>query len=93
MPAAVKKRTRAAQKLAKLSRWGNSLGLRIPQEGVKHLDLKEGESVACDIGHDRIVIRRASRRRKWTEAELLKGITPRITGDEIWARPVGKEIL
>lgn len=78
----------------KLSRWGNSLGLRIPQEAVDQLQLKEGESVELAVSIDSITIRRKRRRRKWTEAELLKGATPNRVGGEIdWGGPVGKEAL
>jgi len=35
------------QKTSKVTRWGNSLGFRIPQEGVDRLKLKEGESVCA----------------------------------------------
>jgi antitoxin MazE len=77
-----------------ISRWGNSLGLRIPSEGVRQLRLRDGESVTLEIGGDRIVIRRTSPRRKWTEAELLAGVTPDKVGGEVdWGRPVGREVL
>jgi antitoxin component of MazEF toxin-antitoxin module len=33
------------EKTSKVARWGNSLGFRIPQEGVDLLQLKEGEAV------------------------------------------------
>jgi len=32
-------------------------------------------------------------RKKWTERELLRGVTPKMVGGEInWGPPVGKEI-
>jgi antitoxin MazE len=95
MPAtATKKRKSRIQKVGKISRWGNSLGLRIPREGVEQLRLRDGESVDLEIGADTITIRRGKRRKKWTEAELLRGVTPEMVGGEIdWGGPVGREIL
>src|SRR5687767_5066197 len=85
------KRSKPIEKTTTLSRWGNSLGLRIPQEGVDQLRLKEGVKVDMEIGEDVITIRPSKRRKKWTEAELLRGVTPDMCGPEIWSVPVGKE--
>ena len=68
------------EKVCKVARWGDSLGFRIPREGVHRLKLKEGESVKVRIRGDTIAISRVKSRRKWTERELLKGITRRSAG-------------
>lgn len=81
------------QKVSKVARWGNSLGLRIPQEGVDQLNLKEGQSVSVRIKGDSISIRPLKPRKKWTEEELLKGITPDICGPDLVPDRVGKELL
>jgi antitoxin MazE len=81
------------EKTSKVSRWGNSLGLRIPQEGVDLLSLRDGETVKIQIKGDTITIRRTKPRRKWTEAELLEGLTPELCGPEIIKGRSGKEIL
>ncbi|HSU67622.1 MAG TPA: AbrB/MazE/SpoVT family DNA-binding domain-containing protein [Tepidisphaeraceae bacterium] len=81
------------EKTSKVARWGNSLGLRIPQEGVDQLNLKEGESVQVRVKGDTITIRRAKPRKKWTEEELLKGVTPSICGPDLIPDRVGKEIV
>ena len=78
----------------KVARWGNSLGLRIPREVVNRLNLKDGAAVSLEIGPDSVTIRPMRPRKKWTEAELLKGVTPQMVKGEIdWGGPVGKEIL
>jgi len=79
------------QKVSRVARWGNSLGVRIPQEVAKLLKLKDGESVQVQGKGDSITIRRAKPRKKWTEAELLKGITPDMLPRESWPEPVGRE--
>jgi antitoxin MazE len=82
-----------AQRTGKVSQWGNSLGVRIPQEAVEQLHLKDGESVHFEFAQDTITIRRASPRRKYTEAQLLKGITPAVCGPDLIANPTGREIV
>lgn len=81
------------EKVSKVARWGNSLGLRIPQEGVDRLGLKEGESVNVRVKGDTITIRRAKLRKKWTEKELLKGVTPSMCGPDLIPDRRGKEIV
>lgn len=84
---------RAIEKVSKVARWGNSLGFRIPQEGVDQLQLKEGESVNVRVKDDTITIRRAKKRKKWTESELLKGVTPAICGPDLVPGRRGREII
>lgn len=81
------------KKVSKVARWGNSLGLRIPQEGVDQLNLKEGESVNVRVKGDTITIRRARPRKKWTEKELLKGVTPPMCGPDLIPNRAGGELL
>ncbi len=81
------------EKTSKVSRWGNSLGLRIPQEGVDQLHLKDGQTVKVQIKGDTITIKRTKPRKKWTEAELLKGVTPEMCGPELIKGRVGRELL
>jgi len=81
-------------KNGRIARWGNSLGLRIPREVVDRLNLKDGAPVSLEIGADSVTIRPTRPRKKWTEAELLKGVTPQMVKGEIdWGGPVGKEVL
>ena len=81
-----------ARRKSTVSQWGNSLGLRIPQEAADQLKLKAGEQVSLEVRSDSITIRPMRQRRKWTEAELLKGVTPAAVGREVdWGGPVGKE--
>ena len=81
------------EKISKVARWGNSLGFRIPLEGVEQLKLQEGESVNVRVKGDTITIRRAKPRKKWTEKELLKGITPAICGPDLIPDRRGKELV
>jgi antitoxin component of MazEF toxin-antitoxin module len=60
---------------------------------VDQLQLKEGESVKVQVKGDTITIRRAKPRKKWTEQELLKGVTPAICGPDLIPDRAGKELL
>jgi len=81
------------EKVSKVARWGNSLGFRIPQEGVDQLKLKEGESVNVRVKDGTITISRAKTRKKWTEKELLKGVTPSMCGPDLIPNREGKELI
>jgi antitoxin MazE len=49
--------------------------------------------VSLEVSAGVITIRPVRERKKWTEAELLKGVTPEMVGGEVdWGPPVGKEI-
>lgn len=80
------------QRNGTVSRWGNSLGIRIPREAVERLRLVAGAEVTLEVADDAITIRPARARRKWKLADLLKGVTPAKVGGELdWGAPVGKE--
>jgi antitoxin MazE len=81
------------EKVRKVAKWGNSLGFRIPQEGVERLKLKEGQSVTVRVKGDTITISRMKARKKWTEKELLKGIKPAMCGPDLVPDRVGKELI
>jgi antitoxin MazE len=87
------KRAPMMRRKSTVSRWGRSLGLRIPQEAVDQLNLKAGEQVSMELAEDRITIKRSRSGKKWPEAALLKGVKPEMVGGEVdWGGPVGKEL-
>jgi antitoxin MazE len=58
----------------KVAKWGNSLGVRIPSDVAARVGLTEGSRVDVESApNGRIVITRS--RRRYTLAELLKGMT------------------
>lgn len=76
---------------SKVARWGNSLAFRIPQEIAEQLSLTDGEQVSVEVRSGALTVRPV--RKKWTENELLQGVTPEMVGGEIdWGLPVGKEV-
>lgn len=41
-----------------ISKWGNSLGVRIPNIATKHWSLKNGDTLDMEIHEDEIVIKK-----------------------------------
>jgi len=78
---------------AQVSRWGNSLAVRIPQSVVKDARLAEGDRLALDISPDGSIVLRPTTR-KYSLEELLSGIKPgNLHGETDWGLPQGKESL
>jgi antitoxin MazE len=71
-----------------ITKWGNSLALRIPAAIIKDLGIFEGVEVQLTIEGGRLIIERP----RYTLEELLSGITPENIHSEITTGdPVGHE--
>jgi antitoxin MazE len=80
-----------AARQSKVARWGNSLAFRLPQDVVEELRLSDGAQVSVEVRSGALVVRPV--RKRWSEQELLEGVTPGVVGGEIdWGDPVGKEV-
>ena len=83
--------SRYVQNLTRISKWGNSLAVRIPLALAKQADLNEGEFVSLVLDRDRGIVLQPTRRR-YELAELVAGITPKNRHRETnWGRPQGEE--
>jgi antitoxin MazE len=75
----------------KLSLWGNSLGVRLPQSIAQQIGLKAGSVISISTEGDKIIL--VPERAKYTLQELLKDVTPEQQHDEIdWGEPQGEEV-
>jgi antitoxin MazE len=75
----------------KLSRWGNSLAVRIPSSVAQEAELHEGVSVDIETISDG-GLRLTPIRSAPTIDELVAGITDENRHDEAdWGEPVGNE--
>ena len=74
-----------------VSKWGNSLAVRIPRGFAKDAGLTEGDQLELKLNKQgQIVLRPA--RPKYKLSELLAGVTPKNRhGETDWGPPVGKE--
>jgi len=76
---------------SQLSRWGNSLALRIPKAVVEEARLQEGDLLSLDVSSNgNIVVR--PRRKKYRLQQLVSRITSKNRhGETDWGAPAGRE--
>ena len=74
-----------------VSKWGNSLAVRIPQSIVRDARLAEGDRLSLDLADDGSIVLRTSRR-KYSLDELVGEIKPKNLHSETdWGSPRGRE--
>jgi antitoxin MazE len=74
-----------------VSKWGNSLAVRIPRAIAKEARITEGDSLAMTLDQDGAIVLRSSRK-KYELSELVSAITPKNRHRETeWGQPQGKE--
>jgi len=75
---------------ARIAKWGNSLGVRIPRAIAKEVGLDEGANVEVRVSGRNLVL--APAHREYSLQELVAGITPKNRHRETdWGAPVGNE--
>ena len=77
---------------AKLKKWGNSYGIRIPKVFLKSLNIKENDKIKIEQQNDCIVITK-SNDKKISLKERFKNYKGDYDISEFeWDNPVGREI-
>jgi antitoxin MazE len=79
---------------ARVSKWGNSLAIRLPKAAVASLQVREGEPVDLVIEGDTLLIR--ARRRYYTLEQLVSAMRPEDQPeivDDVMSPPMGHEML
>jgi antitoxin MazE len=85
------KKSTSIRRNSTVSRWGNSLGVRIPREAAEQLKLRAGERVRVEVKSGAMTI--TPMRKKWSESEMLHGVRPEMVESEIdWGPAMGKEL-
>ena len=75
---------------ARVAKWGNSLGVRIPKAVAKEVGLDEGLNVEVRVSGRNLVL--APIHRIYSLHELVSGITPRNRHKQTdWGVPTGSE--
>lgn len=75
-----------------VTRWGNSLAIRLPKHIAAELALKEDSPVELTIEGGRLVL--TPTRPQYDLGELVAGIKPsNLHAETDWGEPVGKERL
>jgi len=74
-----------------VSKWGNSLAVRIPRGIAKEARLAEGDRLTLDLATDGSIVLRSTRR-KYELRQLVSRITARNRHSETdWGPPAGRE--
>ena len=74
-----------------ISKWGNSLAVRIPGPYAKDLELEEGMEVDVALVDGGILLR-APRSRRYSLDELVAAITPEdVHAETDWGEAAGRE--
>lgn len=74
----------------KITKWGNSLGIRLPQSMLQQFGWQEGEKVAIAMENNQIILTLA--RPKYSLTELLKDAQPEAQHTELdWGEAQGQE--
>ena len=74
----------------KVSVWGNSLGIRLPQAIIQQVGWKEGVMVTISVKDAQVILSPAKPR--YSLGELLQGATSQEQHDELeWGESVGEE--
>ena len=74
-----------------VSKWGNSLGLRLPKSIAREAQLDAGDTVDVSVDNGVIVVRPS--RPRYSLEDLVSRITARNRHDESdWGRPLGHEV-
>lgn len=80
-----------------VSRWGNSLGIRIPKDIANRVGLSDGAQVEIEERGGEVIISRVKPRLRYSLEELVAGVTPEeahASSAEIdWGPDVGREIV
>ena len=74
-----------------ISKWGNSLAIRIPLAIAKQASLAEGDCVTLTVDREGGIVLRPARR-KYELSDLVARITPRNRHRKTdWGRPHGEK--
>ena len=77
---------------ARLQKWGNSLGIRIPSNILKSLNLKSNDVVELKQEDDKIIISISKRKKIDLAEEFKKYNGDNLAKEFMWDEPVGREI-
>ena len=74
----------------KKTKWGNSLGIRLPQEIMKQLGWQEGVKLTLSLDNKRLIL--SSTKPQYNLDQLLKDTNPEAQHQEIdWGEAEGEE--
>ncbi len=77
---------------AKLQKWGNSDGIRIPSNILKALNLKTNDKVDLNFQEDKIIISKPLKKKLSLDEKFLNYKGTNLAKEFSWDEPKGKEL-
>ena len=77
---------------AKIQKWGNSLGIRLPMNILKGMDLKQNDIVDVSNEDNKLIIIKKEKVKISLKDRIEKYKGPNLSKEFSWDEPVGKEI-
>ena len=78
---------------ARLQKWGNSNGIRIPNNILKTLDIKTNDPVELIVQDNQIIIKKSIKNKEISLKEkFAKYKGPNLAKDFTWDEPKGNEL-
>ena len=75
---------------SRVSRWGNSLAIRIPASFSREVRIEAGDAVELQVEDGQLVVKPV--RKTYTLDQLLAGVTDENLHEETdWGQPMGNE--
>jgi len=77
-----------------ITKWGNSLGFRIPRGVADSLDIQAGDTLELAPTEDGLLLKKAPRKGKWYAlADILNSFSPASEQPEVdFGKPQGEEV-
>jgi antitoxin MazE len=73
-----------------VSKWGNSLGLRLPKALTAEIGVSDGQKVEIRAEGGRLIVEPV--RATYTWAQMMENVTPEAMGEAFdWGEDVGRE--
>ena len=77
---------------ARLQKWGNSWGIRIPSSILKSLELKDNDKLDLICENNKIIISKTEKTKISLEDLFNRYNGPNLTKEFVWDEAKGKEI-
>jgi len=77
---------------AKIAKWGNSQGFRVPKDIMENLNLNIGDNVEIKVEDNKLIIEAVKKNRpKYNLDELVSQVPKNYQGKEEFDNTIGKE--
>lgn len=77
---------------AKLQKWGNSDGIRIPRDILKLLNLKTNDKVELKYENDKLIITKQKKEKISLKERFANYKGENLAKDFVWDEDIGKEV-